>query len=204
MAKQESVPVRQAPQAPTHAQGGEGVQSAPRVQLKQGLRQMGFDEQTALLTPADPVQRKGGENTDQVHQAAAQGIASGGGAMPYASQIQKAFGSHDISGIQAHTGSAATQANQAMGAEAFASGNHVAFAKAPDLHTAAHEAAHVKQQEQGVSLGGGVGQVGDKYENHADKVADAVVKGESAEPLLNQMTGGAPKGNTQQKKKDAQ
>jgi hypothetical protein len=71
-----------------------------------------------------------------------------------------------------------------MGAEAFATGNHVAFAGTPSLHTAAHEAAHVVQQRGGVQLKGGVGQVGDQYERHADAVADLVVRGESAEGLL--------------------
>jgi hypothetical protein len=71
-----------------------------------------------------------------------------------------------------------------MGAEAFASGNHVAFARAPSLHTAAHEAAHVVQQREGVQLKGGVGEVGDVYERNADAVADRVVRGESAVDLL--------------------
>jgi uncharacterized protein DUF4157 len=56
----------------------------------------------------------------------------------------------------------------AMGAQAYATGNQVSFAGAPDLHTAAHEAAHVVQQAGGVvELEGGVGSVGDAYEEHA-------------------------------------
>ena len=110
--------------------------------------------------------------------------------MPHLAAIQQSFGSHDVSSIQAHTGSAAVQANEAMGAEAYATGNHVAFKGTPDLHTAAHEAAHVVQQRSGVSLPGGVGSVGDSYEQHADAVADAVVAGQSAEGLLNSMGGG--------------
>ena len=93
--------------------------------------------------------------------------------MPHLDTIQQSFGSHDVSSVQAHTGSEATQANEAMGAEAYATGNHVAFKGTPDLHTAAHEAAHVVQQRSGVSLDGGVGAVGDSYEQHADAVADA-------------------------------
>ncbi len=138
------------------------------------------------------MQRK--EDTASVHDAAAAGIASGGGALPYADQIQASFGGHDISGVEAHTGSQASEASAAMGAEAYASGNHVVFGGAPDLHTAAHEAAHVVQQEAGVSLDGGVGQSGDAYEQHADAVADAVVQGKSAEGLLSQKTGGAGQG----------
>ncbi len=78
-----------------------------------------------------------------------------------------------------------------MGSSAFATGSSVAFAKgSPDLHTAAHEAAHVVQQQQGVSLKEGVGQVGDRYEQHADEVADAVVVGKSTEGLLGEIAPG--------------
>ena len=73
-----------------------------------------------------------------------------------------------------------------MGARAYAAGNRVAFASAPDLHLAAHEVAHVVQQRGGVQLSGGVGAAGDIYERHADAVADRVVRGESAEALLDQ------------------
>jgi hypothetical protein len=73
-----------------------------------------------------------------------------------------------------------------MGAAAFTTGNHVAFAGSPDLRTAAHEAAHVVQQRGGVQLSGGVGAVGDRYEQHADAVAGLVVQGRSAERLLDQ------------------
>jgi len=77
-----------------------------------------------------------------------------------------------------------------MGAKAFATGSHVAFRGSPDLHTTAHEAAHVVQQRGGGQLAGGVGQSGDRYEQHADAVADAVVAGRPAEGLLDQMAGG--------------
>jgi hypothetical protein len=121
-----------------------------------------------------------------VHAAAEHGIAGGSTALPYADQIQRAFGHHDIGNIQAHTDGAAVAAAGAMGAQAFATGDHVAFAGTPDLHTAAHEAAHVVQQRGGVQLKGGVGEVGDTYERHADQVADRVVAGESAQELLDQ------------------
>ena len=161
-------------------------------------RAEGFSAQSALLSP---VQRKGGggEEAPQVHDAAAHGISGGGGAMPHASQIQRSFGAYDISHVTAHTDSAAAEGSAARGAEAYATGSHVAFGGSPSLHTAAHEAAHVVQQQAGVSLSGGVGQAGDAYEQHADKVADAVVSGQSAEPLLSQMAGGAGGGAVQAK-----
>ncbi|MEO1273578.1 MAG: hypothetical protein AAFX99_36305, partial [Myxococcota bacterium] len=79
-------------------------------------------------------------------------------------------------------------ANTQMGSMAYATGNSVAFKGAPDLHTAAHEAAHIVQQRAGaVQLKDGIGAQGDQYEQHADRVADLVVQGKSAEAELDQM-----------------
>ena len=124
---------------------------------------------------------------------AARGTSGPAEQLPHFDAIQRAFGRHDVSAIQAHTGQSAREGARAMGAQAFAHGNHVAFGKVPDLHTAAHEAAHVIQQRSGVHLKGGVGETGDAYERHADAVADRVVAGASAESLLDEMvpSGGA-------------
>ena len=130
------------------------------------------------------------EGADGVHAAAEAGISGGGGQLPFLDEIQRSFGRHDVSGVEAHVGGPAEGATRAMGAEAYATGNHVAFGGAPSLHTAAHEAAHVVQQRGGVQLKGGVGAAGDAYEQHADAVADAVVQGRSAEGLLDQHAGG--------------
>ena len=126
----------------------------------------------------------------RMQEVAARGVAGPGGALPHLAKIQAAFGRHDVSGISAHTGGAASEATGAIGAEAFATGNSVAFASAPDLHTAAHEAAHVVQQRNGVQLKGGIGEAGDTHEQHADAVADKVVAGQSAEKLLDAHAGG--------------
>lgn len=126
-----------------------------------------------------------------VQAAAARGVRSPGGRLPHIDQIQRSFGHHDVSGIEAHVGGTAADASAAIGARAYATGDHVAFASAPDLHTAAHEAAHVVQQRGGVQLKGGVGEAGDLYERHADAVADMVVAGDSAEALLDEL---APRG----------
>ncbi len=124
---------------------------------------------------------------DVTHGAAEHGIRGSSGPLPFFDQIQRSFGGHDISHVRAHTDANAAQGAEAMGAQAYATGDHVAFAGAPDLHTAAHEAAHVIQQRAGVHLKGGVGEVGDRYEQHADAVADRVVRGESAVDLLDQV-----------------
>jgi hypothetical protein len=141
-----------------------------------------------------PVQRKaelGGAAPSgaEVQRIASTGVAGAGGALPHVDRIQRLFGRHDVTGVKAHVGGAATSASQAIGAEAYATGNNVAFANSPSLHTAAHEAAHVVQQRGGVQLKDGTGQSGDAYERHADAVADLVVQGQSAEHLLDEHAG---------------
>ena len=117
-------------------------------------------------------------------EAARFGTSGAGGPLPYLDAIQKSFGRHDLSNVTSHTDAHASAASLMMGASAFTSGRHVAFAGRPSLHTAAHEAAHAIQQRGGVQLKGGVGEVGDAYERHADEVADRVVAGRSSETLL--------------------
>lgn len=146
--------------------------------------------------PGDPVQRKQSDErtTDDVPETAAGGIVGAGEALPHLDTIQRSFGRHDVAGVAAHTDSAAATANRAMGSEAYATGNDVAFASSsPSLYTAAHEAAHIVQQRGGVQLKGGVGEAGDPWERHADAVADRVVQGKSAEDLLDTV---APSGNS--------
>lgn len=176
--------------------------SASAVQKKQraGDWDMTPELSSALgLTPApdasSSVQRKPGSSVSPsgaasgggINEIASQGVANASSSLPHLDAIQRSFGGHDVSGIRAEVGGAAAESSRAIGAEAYATGGRVAFASAPDLHTAAHEAAHVVQQREGVQLKGGVGEAGDRYEQHADAVADAVVAGRSAEPILNEM-----------------
>lgn len=120
-----------------------------------------------------------------VQAVADRGLAGGGGTLPHLEAVQRSFGRHDIGGVSAHVGGPAADAAAALGASAYATGGQVAFAAAPDLFTAAHEATHVVQQRGGVALRGGLdGGAADPYEQHADAVATAVVRGESAEALL--------------------
>jgi hypothetical protein len=123
----------------------------------------------------------------RVQEAAARGTSGASAPLPHRERLQEAFGDHDLSGVRAFVGGAAREASDQMGALAFATGDAVAFRDAPDLHTAAHEAAHIIQQRGGVSLQDGVGAPGDRYERHADAVADAVVAGRTAQPLLDQL-----------------
>ena len=190
--------------------GTAAQQAGPEATSSLQLKGQALGEQQASLTPGSqdfasqqaaltPVQQKGeGGGSDGVHAAAAHGTSGSGGSLPHLGRIQAAFGHHDVSSVQAYTGGKAAEATTAMGAEAYATGNKVAFGGAASLHTAAHEAAHIVQQRSGVQLSGGVGQVGDKYEQHADAVADAVVAGRSAAPILDEMSGGGGGGAVQQ------
>ena len=152
--------------------------------LKESLKGKPYATQAAMVSP-DGGAGSPGKKHGPVEQAT-QGPAV---RLPHADRIQKSFGKHDIGDVQAYIGGDAAKGNEAMGAHAFATGNQIAFKTAPDLHTAAHEAAHVVQQRQGGKPAGGMGKAGDTYEQHADKVADLVVKGESAEALLDRAPG---------------
>jgi hypothetical protein len=134
------------------------------------------------------VQRRGDDGADaveaaQVHEAASAGLASPLQELPYRERLEESFGK-DLSEVRAHVGGEAESSAGAMGAEAYATGNHVVLPSNPSLHLVAHEVTHVLQQEQGVQLKGGVGEIGDPYEREADAVADVVVAGQSAAPLL--------------------
>ncbi|HEY0250798.1 MAG TPA: DUF4157 domain-containing protein, partial [Kofleriaceae bacterium] len=119
-------------------------------------------------------------NVDVDAWKAHRAVASANENLPHAAEIQRAFGKHDVSEVRVQVGGKAGGAARDRTAHAFASGSRIAFASAPDLHTAAHEAAHVIQQRNGGS--------GD-FEAHADAVADLVVQGRSAEGLLDSVRG---------------
>lgn len=127
------------------------------------------------------------EMEEDPRSIAAAGLQAGSAStLPHLDRIQRSFGRHDVSGLQAHVGGSAARASAELGAEAYAMGEGVAFGTQPDLHTAAHEAAHVVQQRGGVDVPGGMGEAGDTHEQHADAVADRVVAGASAEDLLDE------------------
>ncbi len=183
-----------------HDPAGQDASKASAPALAPGKRTL-TESLAVQLSPsvqgATPTNRTDGTDSRAVQEAAAQGVAGGAGRLPHADTIQGLFGRHDISGVEAHVGGPAATASRAIGAEAYATGHHVAFSSAPSLHTAAHEAAHVVQQRGGVQLKGGVGESGDAHEQHANAVADAVVQGQSAEGLLDRYTAGSTSGPVQ-------
>jgi hypothetical protein len=147
----------------------------------------------AAVPSGETAQRKADGANARVAQpaeVARAGTASAAAPLPHLDQIQRSFGRHDVSNVRASVGGKAADASEALGARAYAVGDTVGFAEQPDLHTAAHEAAHTVQQRNGVQLAGGIdGGANDPFERHADQVADAVVAGKSAEPILNAHAG---------------
>ena len=125
-----------------------------------------------------------------IHDIARAGVQGVGENYPFQEQIQQAFGAHDVSGLRAHTGTAARTANAVLGSNAYHKGGDVAFGSAPTLSAAAHEAAHYVQNVGATQLEGGVGETNDRYERHANAVAEKVVRGESVEGLLDQTPDG--------------
>lgn len=125
-----------------------------------------------------------------VHDIAQDGFRDTPKAYPFQERIQQAFGEHhDISGLKAYTGTAAQAANVNLGSRAFHKGGHVAFAGQPTLKEAAHEAVHYVQNVRSDELEGDIGEINDRYEQHADAVAEAVVRGKQAKPLLDELAG---------------
>lgn len=140
-------------------------------------------------TPAD-----GSLEPARVRRLAAEGLRGGGESLPHLDAIQRSFGRHDVRGVRAFRGEGPAAAGRALRAEAYAAGGAVAFAQhRPDLGTAAHEAAHVVQQQAGVRPAGGVGRPGDRWEEHAEAVAERVVRGRPAADLLDRVA--APTGS---------
>lgn len=128
----------------------------------------------------------------QLTRAARRGLAGPQRPYPFAEKIRHAFGAHAPEGLRAHIGGAAAQAGAALSASAYVLDGRAAFARGPDLRTAAHEAFHLYEQSRTRPAGSGVGVRGDGSEVLADKVADAVVAGRSAEPLLAQAPSAPP------------
>lgn len=135
------------------------------------------------VVPIAPGKRTRTQRLARAEDVAADGVADAVEALPHRAAIQRAFGPHDLSGIAARVGGEAADAAGALDAEAYAYGERIGFARAPDLFTAAHEVAHVVQQRARVA-GPGLGAADDQLERDADAIASRVVRGEPAIDLL--------------------
>lgn len=122
--------------------------------------------------------------TDDPTAVAAHGVEGAGESLPHYEVVQRAFGEHDLAGVRAHIGGAAAAASRELGAHAYAYGNDIAFAEHPTAELVAHEATHIVQQRAGVALKSLDGGSSDVHEQQANAVERAVATGESAVPLL--------------------
>jgi hypothetical protein len=114
-------------------------------------------------------------------------------AFPHRDAIERSFGPlHTLSDLRVHVGDAAGRQAGSLGAAGLTVGDRVVFHQSPSLRLAAHEAAHVVQQRAGWRPPGGWGQVGDPFEQHANRVADQVVAGQPAGALLPAPTTSTP------------
>lgn len=142
--------------------------------------------------PLQLMRRAGAPSAAATAEVVDQALQDPGSTLPHLGQIQRAFGHHDISPIKSHQGEGSRTAGETLGAAAFATGDDIAFSGTPDLHTAAHEAAHVLQQRAGVANVGSIDGPAAPLEKHADAVADKVVRGESATQLLDEVISPQP------------
>lgn len=181
-------------QAKFQFQEEEEEEMQPKVQLQE-------EEEEAAQPKPEPVSRR---SSRLIRSVAKSGFKGNSGSYPFQHRIQAAFGRHDIADVKAFSDAAAKQANRRLGSLAYASREKVAFRGYPDLHTAAHEAAHIIQQRQGVRLKDGDGRQGDSYERHADTVADRVVQGKSVQSLLNRTPDSGGSGTAALQLKDSE
>jgi hypothetical protein len=107
-------------------------------------------------------------------------------------QLEAGFG-REFGQVRVHTGEQAAASAAALGARAYTVGEDIVLgagaaglASPAGRRLLAHELAHVAQQRRGVRLPGGIDQVTDAYERHAQAVADQVVSGGSAAGLVSQ------------------
>jgi hypothetical protein len=125
----------------------------------------------------------------ELHAALASAGATGATpGLPHGESITAAFGRFAPTDVRTRVGGDAALAAKSLGARAFAQGDTLGFATTPDLHTAAHEAAHVVQQAAGAD----VDRHREALEAHADAVAAQVVASGSAESLLARIPGVGP------------
>jgi hypothetical protein len=125
------------------------------------------------------VQGKGALEGIDVHQIARQGASGPAQSYPFREKVEAGL-DIDLAGIDAHIGPIASEACEQLGCAAYTMGNDVVFNGWPAESTAWHEGKHVDQQRQGVTLEGGVGEVGDVYEQEAEAAAAAATSGASA------------------------
>ncbi|MBM4367545.1 MAG: DUF4157 domain-containing protein [Deltaproteobacteria bacterium] len=143
------------------------------------------------VSPVAGAQRVERGNAAAIEKMASSASKSASAELPHLERIQRAFGHHDLSDVRVSVGGSAGNEASTQGAAAYAHGQTIVFERTPDLHTAAHEAAHVVQQRSGAASATAA------HEAHADRVADLVVQGRSAVGALDEMVGKVTPGRQQ-------
>jgi hypothetical protein len=110
---------------------------------------------------------------------------------PAAREIMESRLGHDFSQVRVHTDASAAKSAQSLNAQAYTVGQDIVFGAGRyqpqhirGQRILAHELTHVVQQRAGVDLPAGIGQEDDRYERHADAVAERVTKPGTAHELL--------------------
>lgn len=166
--------------------GALGARDAARLQASVGnqavLRyQRSTGSAASARTPPAGAAGSLDETSPLALQLARSGLSGSPAAMPHADALQRSFGAAlDVSTVRAFVGGAAATAARGLGASGYSLSGAVAFPSPPDLRLAAHEVAHVAQQQRGVVARGG----DPTLERHADEVADRVAAGRPAEDLF--------------------
>jgi hypothetical protein len=166
----------------TQPEAGEKGKDSPSHPLADLQRQVGNRAVQQLI------QRSGGQGAYELDEDTTGRInsARGGGQELESStqeQMSKSIG-YDFSDVNVHTSREADELNQAVGAEAFTTGNDVFFREGAynpgsqeGQELIAHELTHVVQQgtgQTGSSAGMTVNAPGDAHEKEADVVAQSV------------------------------
>lgn len=117
--------------------------------------------------------------------------ASGQPLEPVTREIMESRLGHDFSQVRVHTDASAAKSAQSLSASAYTAGDNIVFGPGQyqplsdsGQRLLAHELTHVVQQRAGVDLPAGMGQKGDRYERHADAVAERVTNPRTARGLL--------------------
>jgi hypothetical protein len=143
----------------------------------------------AVLRRLQSQQREAPAKTQsEAHQVPS---SSGQPLEPAAREIMESRLGHDFSQVRMHTDESAAKSAQSLNARAYTAGDNIVFGpglyqprSAPGQRLLAHELTHIVQQRAGVDLPAGMGQEGDRYERHADAVAQRVTSPGTAHELL--------------------
>lgn len=107
----------------SHVGKSRGIPEPPASGPGAGVRSPNPGKQTLveqIVAPAVPqrvADRHDQRDETAVHAAASQSVTTPASALPFSDTLQRVFGRHDISSIQAHTGPEAAASAQAMGAQ---------------------------------------------------------------------------------------